>query len=331
MGAVAGLGLLGGPALGGLFLDLLGWRSIFYLRLPFGIISVAMAWILLKDQPISRWVGKFDLLGATTLFLALTCIILALNRGQILGWFSPRVLSLTVAGALLLVFFLIIERRIAQPILDLKLFRSRSFSVASISHVFLYMSTAAATFLMPFYLIQGLGFNASKTGLLLIIIPSISLIVSPLSGRLSDKLGTLSFCASGLTLVSVGLFLLRGLEYNTSMGIIVLYLVILGVGIGLFTSPNTSAIMGSVPSKRLGIASAMVGMMRQLGMSIGLAIAGGVFAVSRTSSAIQLTSQGLLQNIVERLSTIDGFQYAIFVALLIAVIGLLVSVFKGKT
>jgi MFS family permease len=115
------------------------------------------------------------------------------------------------------------------------------------------------------------------------------------------------------------------------MGIIVLYLVILGVGIGLFTSPNTSAIMGSVPSKRLGIASAMVGMMRQLGMSIGLAIAGGVFAVSRTSSAIQLTSQGLLQNIVERLSTIGGFQDAIFVALLIAVIGLLVSVFKGKT
>ena len=331
MGAVVGLGLLSGPVLGGFFLDLLGWRSIFYLRLPFGIISVATAWTLLKEQPFPKWEGKFDLLGAATLFLALTCLILVVNRGQSLGWFSPWVLSLGVAGALLLFFFLVVERRAAHPILDLRLFLSRPFSVASISHVFLYMSTAAVGFLMPFYLIQGLGFTASKAGLLLIIIPATSLVVSPLSGRLSDKLGTFSFCASGLTLVSVGLFLLSGLEANASIGDIVLYLVILGVGMGLFASPNTSAIMGSVPSERLGTASAMVGMLRQLGMSVGLAITGGVFAASQFSHATQLTSQGLLRDIVERLSTVSGFQDAIFVALLIAVIGLLVSVLRGRT
>lgn len=330
MGAVVGLGLLGGPVLGGFFLDLLGWRSIFYLRLPFGIISVAMAWALLKEQPSPKWEGKFDLLGAATLFLALTCLILAVNRGQSLGWFSPWVLSLGVVGALLLFFFLVVERRAAQPILDLRLFRNRLFSVASISHVFLYVSTVAASFLMPFYLIQGLGFNASKAGLLLVTIPAISLVVSPLSGRLSDKLGTLFLCASGLTLVSVGLFLLRGLGANASIADIVSYLVILGVGVGLFASPNTSAIMGSVPSESLGTASAMVGTLRQLGMSVGLAIAGSVFAASQFSHATQLTSQRLLQDIVERLSTVSGFQDAIFVALLIAVTGLLVSVLRGR-
>ncbi len=331
MGAVAGLGLLSGPALGGFFLDLLGWRSIFYLRLPFGIISVAMAWGLLREQFSPKREEKFDLLGGTALFFALTCLLLAMNRGQSLGWFSPWVLSFGVVGALLMFFFLVVERRAAQPVLDLRLFWSRLFSAASASHVFLYMSTAVVGFLMPFYLIQGLGFNASKTGLLLVTIPAISLVMSPLSGRLSDKLGTLFLCASGLTLVSVGLFLLSGLGANASIGDIVLYLFILGVGMGLFTSPNTSAIMGSVPSERLGSASAMVGTLRQLGMSVGLAIAGSVFAASQSSHAAQLTSQGLLQNIVERLSTVSGFQNTIFVALIIAVIGLLASVLRGRT
>ncbi len=331
MGAVCGLGLLSGPALGGFFLDLLGWRSIFYLRLPFGVISVAMAWVLLKEQSSPKREGKFDLLGATTLFFALTCLLLAVNRGQSLGWSSPWVLSLGVVGALLLFFFLVVEWRAAQPVLDLRLFGSRLFSAASASHVFLYMSTVMASFLMPFYLIQGLGFNASKTGLLLVTIPAVSLVMSPLSGRLSDKLGTLFLCTSGLTLVSVGLFLLSGLGINASIGEIVLYLVILGVGMGLFTSPNTSAIMGSVPSERLGSASAMVGMLRQLGMSIGLAIAGGIFVTSQFSHTTQLTSQGLLQDIAERLSTVSGFQDAILVALVIAVIGLLTSVLRGRT
>jgi EmrB/QacA subfamily drug resistance transporter len=331
MGAVVGLGLLSGPALGGFFLDLLGWRSIFYLRLPFGIISLAMAQVLLKEQFSPKREGKFDLLGAATLFFALTCLLLAVNRGQSLGWSSPWVLSLGVVGTLLLFFFLVVEWKAAQPVLDLRLFGSRLFSAASSSHVFLYMSTVMASFLMPFYLIQGLGFNASKTGLLLVTIPAVSLVMSPLSGRLSDKLGTLFLCASGLTLVSVGLFLLSGLGINASIGEIVLYLVILGVGMGLFTSPNTSAIMGSVPSERLGSASAMVGMLRQLGMSIGLAIAGGIFVASQFSHTTQLTSQGLLQDIAERLSTVSGFQDAILVALVIAVIGLLTSVLRGRT
>ncbi|MFC1941319.1 MFS transporter [Chloroflexota bacterium] len=331
IGAVIGLGQLSGPVLGGFFLDLLGWRSIFYLRIPFGIISVAMAWALLKEQSSPKREGKFDLLGTVTFFFALTCLLLAVTRGQSLGWLSPWVLILGAVGTLLLFSFLVVERRAEQPVLDLRLFQSRLFSAASASHVFLYMSTTVARYLMPFYLIQGLGFNASKTGLLLVIIPAISLVVSPLSGRLSDKLGTLFLCASGLTLVSVGLFLLSGLGTNASIGDIVLYLVIIGLGMGLFISPNTSAIMGSVPSERLGSASAMVGTLRQLGISVGLAIIGSVFATSRFSHAAQLTSQGLLQDIAERLSTISGFQDAIFVALVIAVIGLLASVLRGRT
>ena len=330
MGAVVGVGLLSGPALGGILLDLLGWRSIFYLRLPIGIIGVAMARALLKDQFSPKRGQKFDLLGAATLFLALTCLLLAVNRGQSLGWTSPWVVGLGMMSVLLLFLFLFVERRVAQPVLDLKLFRRRLFSAASGSHVFLYMATTAVSFLMPFYLIQGLSLSASKAGLLLVTIPAISLVVSPLSGRLSDRLGTLLLCASGLTLVSAGLFLLSGLGANASIGDVVLRLLVLGVGMALFVPPNTSAIMGSVPSERLGTASAMVGTLRQVGMSVGLAIAGSVFAASQFSHATQLASQGLPEDVVQRLSTVSGIHDAIFAALAIAVIGLVASVLRGR-
>jgi len=330
MGAVVGVGLLSGPALGGILLDLLGWRSIFYLRLPIGIIGVAMARALLKDQFSPKRGQKFDLLGAATLFLALTCLLLAVNRGQSLGWTSPWVVGLGMMSVLLLFLFLFVERRVAQPVLDLRLFRRRLFSAASGSHVFLYMATTAVSFLMPFYLIQGLSLSASKAGLLLVTIPAISLVVSPLSGRLSDRLGTLLLCASGLTLVSAGLFLLSGLGANASIGDVVLRLLVLGVGMALFVPPNTSAIMGSVPSERLGTASAMVGTLRQVGMSVGLAIAGSVFAASQFSHATQLASQGLPEDVVQRLSTVSGIHDAIFAALAIAVIGLVASVLRGR-
>jgi len=330
MGAVVGVGLLSGPALGGILLDLLGWRSIFYLRLPIGIIGVAMARALLKDQFSPKRGQKFDLLGAATLFLALTCLLLAVNRGQSLGWASPWVVGLGMMSVLLLFLFLFVERRVAQPVLDLRLFRRRLFSAASGSHVFLYMATTAVSFLMPFYLIQGLGLSASKAGLLLVTIPAISLVVSPLSGRLSDKLGTLFLCASGLTLVSAGLFLLSGLGANASIGDVVLRLLVLGIGMALFVPPNTSAIMGSVPSERLGTASAMVGTLRQVGMSVGLAIAGSVFAASQFSHATQLASQGLPEDVIQRLSTVSGVHDAISAALAIAVIGLVASVLRGR-
>ena len=330
MGAIVAVGLLSGPALGGFLLDFLGWRSIFYLRLPFGIISVAMAWVLLKEQSIPRREGKFDLLGAVTLFFALACLLLALNRGQSLGWLSPWVVSLSVIGVLFIFFFLRVERRAAQPVLDLRLFSDRLFSTASASHVFLYISTTAVSFLMPFYLIEGLGLYAYKAGLVLVTIPAISLVLSPLSGRLSDKLGTLFLCTLGSVVVCVGFFLLSRLGSDASIGDIILYLAIVGTGMGLFVSPNTSAIMGSVAGERLGTASAMVGTLRQVGMSIGLAIAGSVFAASQSFHTAQLTSQALPEDVVQRLSTINGFHDTVLILLAIAIVGIITSVLRGR-
>jgi EmrB/QacA subfamily drug resistance transporter len=331
MAGIAGLGLLAGPALAGLCLDLFGWRSFFYLRIPFAVITIVMSQVLLKAAPSNKNREKFDLIGAITFFIALSCLLVGLTQGQRLGWLSPWIISLICVGVLVLISFLVVEKKIAHPVLDLKMFRNRLFSVAVVSHILLYVSTAGVNFAMPFYLIDSLGFNASKAGLLLVTLPAITLVFSPFSGKISDKLGSLVLCASGFILIALGLFLLCGATIETSIGSIVFYLFLIGAGLGLFTSPNTSAIIGAVHGGNLSSASAMAGTLRHLGMSIGMAVSGGVFTVNRFSHANQLASQGLPQNMAAKLSTVNGFQNTILIGLIIAVVGLLVSLSRGRT
>ena len=330
LGGAAGLGLLAGPVLAGLCLDLFGWRSFFYLRVPLAVISLVMAQVLLKNEPVRKDREKFDLPGAVIFFFALLSLFFVLTQGRRLGWVSPWILSLGSVGILLLISFLMRENRTAHPMLDLGIFKNRLFSIAVLSHIFFYISTVAVNFAMPFYLIDGLSLSASVAGLLLVTTPALGLVFSPLSGKLSDKLGTFVLCASGLALSSLGLYLLAGVTAVTSTGSIILYLVIIGVGMGLFVSPNTSAIIGAVPLESLGSASAMAGTLRHLGMSIGLAVSGTVYAASRFSHSSQLTFEGQPRDLVESLSAVSGFQDAILVAFILGVTGFVASLFRGS-
>ena len=331
MGAVGGLGLLVGPALGGFCLDLLGWRSFFYLRIPFTAVGLGMSQLLLKEQAVASGSEKFDIPGAVTLFFSLVFLLLTLTQGRSLGWASPLILIFGSLGIVLIASFIVIETKILHPVLDLKMFKNRLFSIAVVSHLFLYASTIAVNFLMPFYLIDGLGINAGVAGLVLITIPAFTLVLSPWSGTLSDRYGTQLFCTAGFILICTGLFLLNRLHINSSIGVVLLYLIVVSVGMGLFVTPNTSAIMTAVPGGRLSSASAMIGTLRHIGMSVGLAIAGSAFTAGRSSKALELASEGSSPDMIKRLSTTGGFQSTIIIALVIASIGLLTSVLRGKS
>jgi len=330
IGAVISMGLLIGPAVGGILLDTLGWSSIFYMRLPFSILGVVMAFLLLKAESLPERKGRFDLVGAGVLLLAIPSFILVLNRGHSFGWTSPVVMIMGIGSLLLLGIFIVVERRVVQPVLELRLFSSRLFSAASGSQVFLYMSTAAIDFTMPFYLIYSLSLPASKAGLLLVTVPAVRMVVSLLSGRLSDRWGTRSLCGLGLSLIAIGMLLLRRLGVDTTVTEIIPVLVIVGLGMGLFIIPNISAIMGAVSQEQLGTAAAMVGLVRQLGMSIGLAIAGSLFASSSLSRATELTSQGLSEESVLSLSTVNGLQDTLLVALVFIVVSFAISALRGR-
>jgi len=321
MGTAVGLGLMSGPALGGLFLDAFGWRSIFYLRLPPSIIGVVMAWIVLKDNGSSEQRDGFDIWGAVTLLLGLASLLFAFSQGQARGWLSPFVLGFGVAGLVLLSLFLIIEGRSAQPILDLTLFRHRVFAWANASLLFSFLGGRGIGLIMPFLLIQACHYPASRAGLLLITTPLTMMVVAPLSGWLSDKIGSRFLCPLGLAMVCFSVFLLRDLNANSVWSDFIIRLLIMGVGGSLFETPNNSSIMGIVHEQKLGTASAMIATMRTIGQTAGMAIGSVVFTTRQLFHAARLAPEQAL---------VASFTDTVFVALLIYSIAFLTTLFRGK-
>jgi MFS family permease len=160
---------------------------------------------------------------------------------------------------------------------DLKLFQNSQFSLATASAILNYIGIYCVTFLMPFFLIQGRMFSSAEAGLLLAAQPIMMAIVAPISGTLSDRRGTRWLAAIGMAVLTVGLVLLAQLDAESSIGTIVLALVIMGFGTGLFISPNNSALMGSAPRQRQGIAAGILATARNFGMVLGVGIAGSIF------------------------------------------------------
>ncbi|MFW6103081.1 MAG: DHA2 family efflux MFS transporter permease subunit, partial [Chloroflexota bacterium] len=257
MGTVVSIGLLAGPATGGALLDWMGWRAVFYARIPFGLLAVALA-LLLKSEPPERKHRAFDLAGSGTLFAGLASVLVAINRGQSSGWTSPFVIGAIVLGMLLLVAFVRIERRASDPVLDLSLFKTRSFSSTNAAHTLFYVSALSLRFVLPYLVLQALGISATISGLVVASIEAVRALVSPLSGQLSDKIGTWVLATIGTAMVALGtLLMLLTVSADTGIHYLVLLLSVVGLGAGFFVAPNTSRIMGSVPRPQLGTASAM--------------------------------------------------------------------------
>ena len=329
-GAVVGAGLMSGPALGGFLLDIFDWRAIFYLRLPVGVIGSIMAGLILKEQRVQGHRGAFDYGGALTLFGGLVLLLLGVNRGQALGWSSAPILTLFAVSILLLGSFLALERRVASPLVDLALFRNRLFAGSALSLNLSFVAYAAVTFLMPFYLMQAVGYSSAYAGLLLTTIPLMRLVVAPVSGWLSDNIGSRFLCPVGLSLMSLALFLLGNLTINSPVIDVVLRLAIMGLGSGLFEPPNNSSIMGTAPTERLGTASAMISTSRSVGMATGLAIAGAVFASRRLFYAAQLAPLSLAPEVIQSKALVGGFHDALFVAAIICAAGILSSLIPAN-
>ena len=330
LGGVVSAGLLSGPVLGGFLLDALDWQSIFYTRVPVGIVGLVMAGILLKEQRELSTGLKFDLVGAATLFGSFSSLLLFFNLGGRLGFVSMPALALAASTAILLTLFVALERRAAQPIVDLNLFRNRLFAGGNASLGIMFVAIAANTFLMPFYLMEGLARSASETGLLLAIVPLATLVIGPPSGWLSDKIGSRLLCSVGMTLISLALFLLSGLGAESGDADILLRLIVLGAGIGMFSSPNNSTIMGAVPSNKLSTGSAMIATVRQIGMSIGIAIAGTIFTSRQALHAAQLAQDNLNPQMLQKLSLVGGYQDTLLVAAIVCGIGIFTSLARGK-
>ena len=271
------LGLTAGPSLGGWLASALGWRWVFYINIPVGLAAVILgALVIENDRPESHR-ERFDFLGAALFTTGLVTLLIALNQGHDLGWTSPMILGLFTAAALLLASFIVVENRSAAPMLDLSLFHSRVLSAATASALLNYVCTYAVLFVMPFLLIQGRALNTQQAGLVLTAQPIVMAIVAPFAGALSDRIGSRILATGGMFVLAIGLVLVGILAKHGSIGTLVLALAVIGIGIGLFTTPNNSALMGAAPRHRQGIASGILASARNVGMVLGVGIAGAVF------------------------------------------------------
>lgn len=286
-GAVVGAGLMTGPIAGGIILQVFSWHAIFWLRVPIGLLSMTMAFLFIRPSEASdsNAPKKLDIPGAVTLFATLSTALLAVNRGTNWGWTSPQVLGLLGFSACSLTAFLLIESKAASPVVSLALFKVRSYAVGVLSLSLNFLGQSSVTFLMPFYLEQVRDFSTGQTGLVIATVPLMMLILSPISGRISDRYGFVHQTTLGIAIVSAGLLSLATIQAETPIILVMARLAIVGIGTSIFMSPNSASIMGSVPRDRLGTASASVATARNIGNASGLAMASAILVAVASSSA----------------------------------------------
>ena len=269
------LGLMAGPLAGGLLTQYLGWRSIFWINVPIGIAVVLLVLLRLKGEWAECRGERFDLIGSVLYALGLVGVMYGLSE-------LPRIAGAVpiVGGLVVLAVFVRYELRTPSPVLNMDLFtRSRAFLFSNLAALINYSATFAVTFLLSLDLQYTKGYSPQAAGLVLIAQAVVQVLVSPYAGRLSDRMDPRTVASIGMGLTAVGLGLLALLTETTSIWYIVACLVVLGLGFGLFSSPNTNAIMSAVDRRYYGVASGMNGTMRLLGQMLSMGLAMMVFSV----------------------------------------------------
>ncbi len=275
--AIIGTGAVSGPMIGGILVSQLGWRAIFFAGLPVAVIAMVSAALVLRgrsrEQVESGGRSSFDWLGAALSSGALVAFLLAMTNAWKVGWTAPPIAFGFSMAFVLTVGFIWWEQHTNDPMLDLSLFQNRVFSLAIGARFASFLGGSATFFLMPFYLIQGLGYDASRAALFIVPGSICIAVVGPLSGRLSDKVGTRWPAAAGMASSSAAMFILSTLDTSSPPWHVILGMVLSGMGMAAFSSPNTSVIMSTLPRSKYGIVSAFVNLTRTSANVSGMALA----------------------------------------------------------
>jgi EmrB/QacA subfamily drug resistance transporter len=284
IGSVVSAGFLTGPLLGGFLVEHLGWRSVFFINLPIGAVGIFLSSkVLRRGEATSR--VPLDLKGAFLLFLFLTSLLLFLNgvgRGYVFifwGWLFLSLFSLAL--------LLGVELRSPFPLVDLRLFRRRLFTSSLGASLLAFWISGAHSFVIPFYLQNVLGFTPSKVGILIFPVSLTVMLLAPWGGRFSDRVGVRLPATVGLILTSATVFSFVFLSKDAGEFSIIWRQVLLGIGIVFFNPANNSAIIGSLPKDKIGLASSFLGLSKNLGMVVGVAFAEMVIAFRSSTAALE--------------------------------------------
>ena len=271
-GTFVALGSLAGPPLGGVIVDALNWKFIFLINVPIGIIVYLLGIkILPRTKNISS--EKLDVKGAALFAVSIVSLFMSLILGEEQGYLQPIILAGFLMFLITFIVFIIVEKRTEVPLLQLSLFKNRLFTLSIFCAFTSFIAISSSTIIMPFYLQYTKAYSPLFTGLILMVYPLILAVVAPVSGYLSDKIGSEFLTFVGLSLNAVGLFLMSTLHETSSLVYLILFVSLMSIGNGLFQSPNNSLIMSNAPTHMLGISGSINALIRNLGMISGISIA----------------------------------------------------------
>lgn len=270
-GTFAALGTLAGPTLGGLIVAYFPWNFIFLINLPVGLIAYLLSISFLPPSQ-ARKKEKLDGKGALMLMASLVLFFYSITLGQSKSYTNPFIGGSLLVGLLLIAFFVFYEMRKENPILQMRIFQNRLLSLSLFCSTLSFIAGGAVNFILPFYLERALKLPASNAGLLLTVFPLVLAFMGPISGAVSDRLGSERITFVGLVVSAVGYTLLFFLTAQIHTPFIIFSFAVISFGNALFQSPNTSLIMSSVERRQLGIAGSLNAFARNFGLTMGVAM-----------------------------------------------------------
>jgi EmrB/QacA subfamily drug resistance transporter len=277
---IAAVGLVLGPVLGGALVAI-SWHWVFWFNVPLALLGAAWGSLVLRELAKPDTVRGYDLAGTVTFLVGLTGLVLGVSRGGLNGWSDPIVIGGLAAAVVLLPLWMVIETRVRAPMLDLTIFRSRLFAAAAAASFINGLARFALMFLFVFYFQGAQGDDPITAGIKLIPLALGMLVASPLAGIYADRRGSRGLAALGMMVVGAGLALMTSLQVHTPYWQSTLWLALVGVGSGMFNSPNTAAMMGTVPAKRRGIAAGARMLLQNTGAVLSIA-----FVLAIVTSAV---------------------------------------------
>lgn len=334
-----------GPLIGGPMIDIFGWRSIFLLNIPVGIVGLIMAFIFIRESVSEKKTIHFDWWGALTLGASLSSLVLVLDQGNAWGWFSSYSVICYIATILFTIIFLYIEKYAAEPIVDLKFFKNSVFVNTLLNNFVVFMAMMGAVFLIPIFVETYLGYDATKTGYLFIPMAFFMVIASPIGASLTGKVQPRYVIFASTLVAAIGIFLFSYIDPRSGPLAVIIPLSIMAFGMGFGMAQRTSVIAAIVPAEEMGIASSILALGRNIAGAFGIAVFGTILTNATNSnvlntayhSVIKITSPAIYQQAVELIilkAQIDAYKPVFIIASILLLVGaflaLLIKVSKEK-
>jgi EmrB/QacA subfamily drug resistance transporter len=314
---VSAMALAIGPLAGGLITQHIGWSWIFFINVPIGILAIVVTRLVVDESRDTSENQRLDLPGLLTSGIGLFALTFALIEANSYGWTDPVILALFGTAVVAIAAFIVLEMRQRAPMLDLNLFRNTTFAGANTVMLLVGLAMFGVFFYNSLFIQNVLGFSAVQTGASFLPMTVLIILVAPIAGKYSDRVGSRWLVAVGMVLLSISLLSFSRLEATSNFWDILPGLLIGGFGMAIVMTPITAAAMGSVPVDKAGVGSAVLNSGRQVGGSLGIAVMGAIVAASATGApGTPEAVEGF----------VTGYQHALQVASAIALAGAILSV-----